>query len=172
MKVFCIGLPRTGTTSLKRALNMLGYKTCSLKDALENEDTAHVGDAICLPIERWKDLVEEYPDAKFILTMRESSEVWFQSVCKRAEKKRSNPGVAEQRERMYGHAWPTEENKQDFISIYEDRIDDILLYFYFKNKLKNILLFCPENGDGWEKLCKFLDKPIPDRKYPHMNKSK
>jgi hypothetical protein len=24
-------------------------------------------------------------------------------------------------------------------------------------------------GDGWEKLCNFLDKPIPQIPYPHKN---
>lgn len=24
-------------------------------------------------------------------------------------------------------------------------------------------------GDGWEPLCKFLDKPIPDVEFPHAN---
>ena len=28
-----------------------------------------------------------------------------------------------------------------------------------------------DNGDGWEKLCKFLDKEIPDVDFPHKNKS-
>ncbi|KAM0366855.1 hypothetical protein ACHAPK_008335, partial [Fusarium culmorum] len=25
--------------------------------------------------------------------------------------------------------------------------------------------------DGWEPLCKFLDKPIPDEPFPHVNKA-
>jgi hypothetical protein len=29
-----------------------------------------------------------------------------------------------------------------------------------------------DDGDGWEKLCKFLNKPIPDMEFPHENKSK
>lgn len=26
-----------------------------------------------------------------------------------------------------------------------------------------------ELGEGWEPLCQFLDKPIPDVEYPHVN---
>lgn len=44
----------------------------------------------------------------------------------------------------------------------------------FLNK-KNIdyldMNICDE-GDGWEKLCKFLNKPIPDMEFPHENKNK
>ena len=29
-----------------------------------------------------------------------------------------------------------------------------------------------DEGDGWEKLCKFLNKPIPDMEFPHENKNK
>ncbi|PNP81069.1 hypothetical protein FNYG_05536 [Fusarium nygamai] len=25
--------------------------------------------------------------------------------------------------------------------------------------------------DGWEPLCKFLDKPVPDEPFPHVNKA-
>ena len=28
-----------------------------------------------------------------------------------------------------------------------------------------------DNNDGWEKLCKFLDRPIPNKDFPHLNKS-
>ena len=26
-------------------------------------------------------------------------------------------------------------------------------------------------NDGWEPLCKFLDKPVPDEPFPHVNKA-
>ena len=28
-----------------------------------------------------------------------------------------------------------------------------------------------DNGDGWEKLCKFLDKEVPNADFPHNNKT-
>ncbi|KAK0724925.1 P-loop containing nucleoside triphosphate hydrolase protein [Lasiosphaeris hirsuta] len=34
---------------------------------------------------------------------------------------------------------------------------------------ENLLEFRP--SDGWEPLCKFLDMPVPDRKFPHINDS-
>jgi len=27
-------------------------------------------------------------------------------------------------------------------------------------------------GDGWDKLCKFLEKPKPDVSFPHKNKGR
>ena len=34
----------------------------------------------------------------------------------------------------------------------------------------DFLEFSIEEGDGWEKLCRFLDKPVPNVPFPHKNK--
>lgn len=36
-------------------------------------------------------------------------------------------------------------------------------------KALKILVFDVFSGDGWEKLCNFLDRPIPNRPFPHKN---
>jgi hypothetical protein len=30
---------------------------------------------------------------------------------------------------------------------------------------------CWENGDGWKELANFLEKPVPDQPFPHINKT-
>ena len=42
------------------------------------------------------------------------------------------------------------------------------LYVKTNCKKEEILLF--QLGDGWEPLCKFLNKPVPDVPFPHMNR--
>jgi hypothetical protein len=38
-------------------------------------------------------------------------------------------------------------------------------------KANPLLVFNLCDGDGWEPLCGFLDKPIPDYPFPHVNRT-
>lgn len=40
---------------------------------------------------------------------------------------------------------------------------------YFGNKKSQLLVMNIINGDGWNKLCFFLNKPIPNKPFPHKN---
>ncbi len=41
---------------------------------------------------------------------------------------------------------------------------------YFANRPDDLLRLDFSSGDGWEKLCPFLGKPIPGRPFPHSNR--
>lgn len=83
-KIFCIGLPRTGTTSLCKFLNMIGLKTKHLPFQLElNLNNLFMnkymgfGDSPIPLI--YKDLDRKFPNSKFILTTR-SLDSWLDSM--------------------------------------------------------------------------------------------
>lgn len=40
---------------------------------------------------------------------------------------------------------------------------------YFKNRPQDLLVIDITKGDGWEKLCPFLNKDIPDVPFPKSN---
>ncbi len=40
---------------------------------------------------------------------------------------------------------------------------------YFKDRPDDLLVMNICDGDGWEVLCPFLDKPIPAVSFPHLN---
>ena len=40
---------------------------------------------------------------------------------------------------------------------------------HFKGRESDLLVFNASAGDGWEKLCPFLDKPIPPMPFPKAN---
>jgi hypothetical protein len=40
---------------------------------------------------------------------------------------------------------------------------------YFKNSPSQLLVMNIIEGDGWNKLCNFLNKPIPNKPFPHKN---
>lgn len=91
-KIFCIGLPKTGTTSVHHTLYKAGYKTEHFPYMLVNNEKgklvfnpSDIGnhDAISdLPVVAMLDeLVKLYPDAYFIYTYR-NKEKWLDS-CRR-----------------------------------------------------------------------------------------
>lgn len=100
IKIIGAGFPRTGTTTLKRSIEMLGLgKTYHMKELLVNPDMLHHWleleekrttdwDALYEGYEAtvdfpgypyYKEHMERYPDAKIILTVRPFDK-WYESV--------------------------------------------------------------------------------------------
>ena len=46
-----------------------------------------------------------------------------------------------------------------------------MVKYYFKDRPGDLLVMDITNGDGWELLCKFLKKPIPNKKVPMITES-
>lgn len=97
-KVFCVGLGKTGTTSVEKAFKALGFKTGdqavgeALIDAwiardfepiFEYCETADAFQDIpfCLPY-TFQALHQRFPEASFILTKRGSAEEWWSSLTR------------------------------------------------------------------------------------------
>ncbi len=94
-RIFCIGLNKTGTTSLLQAFLHLGIRTCDgLADRVERElfpvmankasmVESHYADYVAFEDvpwpALWRDLYLRYPQARFILTTR-NREAWLKSV--------------------------------------------------------------------------------------------
>ncbi|MEZ5875688.1 MAG: sulfotransferase [Hyphomicrobiales bacterium] len=181
-KVFGIGLSRTGTRSLTEALSLLGYRaghySASLS-ALKLSNGKLVADFD--EIDRWdaltdtpmaavyKDLNLHYPNAKFVLTVREGT-AWLASVEDHYVRASRDKGLSYDvstryavRHEIYGR---TDFNKPDFISAYERHVASVCEYFSRSNDL---LVFEICADAGWEPLCRFLNLPIPDTPFPHAN---
>jgi hypothetical protein len=164
-KVFCIGDVKTGTSTLAKALSILGYRSIQMVQVKKPKEgwIHYVKNCNYDAFSDWpmrkagfyKELNEEFPNSKFILTLRETKS-WSKSF------------------ENYFKASPWEINKpQDIeqrIKNYERRNKEILEYF--KDKPSRLLIVELVKGDGWTELCKFLDKPIPDKPFPHKNKGK
>lgn len=56
--------------------------------------------------------------------------------------------------------------KRSFIERYQKHQDEVLNYFAERNDFLRINW---SSGDGWEKLCDFLNCPVPDCPLPHRN---
>lgn len=177
-KVIGIGLNKTGTKSLGMALEILGYtEHQSWSDELifkyRDRDISYLIDVARsynnLEDSPWpllyKELYAAFPDAKYVLTTRESSEVWFESQCKHFD--RDTDKVCYTNEIIYGYENPLH-HKEEHIGFYTSHNAQVRKFFEGKN---NFIEVCFENGDGWNTLCPFLGKDIPSEKFPFLNRA-
>ena len=96
-KVFCIGLSRTGTSSITVALQRLGYAAhhqchaLALRNGRASRFWADAFDAHAdiAPATVFEDLATRYPDAKFVLTTREEG-AWAKAMVRFCGKFRHN----------------------------------------------------------------------------------
>ena len=68
---------------------------------------------------------------------------------------------------IYGIGYPLG-NEELYVEVYRKHIADVKEYF--KNRPDDLLVIDVTSGDGWEKLCNFLEKEIPRKAFPHVNK--
>lgn len=178
-KVFGVGLSKTGTSSLRTALEILGYRVSGPnKRLLRRLRRGDIGSLI--EHTRHFDAFEDFPyplayrelhrhygeGARFILTRRRSPEVWYASICDHARTSRLLSGQW----LTYGHYRPFG-RERDYRAYYERHNEDVRAYFRDHGAPGQLLELCWEEGDGWPELCAFLDKPIPAPPFPHANRS-
>lgn len=165
-KVFGIGLSRTGTTSLTLALMNLGYKSKHYPKALEIMEEAEKHDALTdiSVIPAYKDLARKYPDAKFILTVREIGE-WLVSCEAHWEKKNRNIHSMSNfvRRAVYRTA---DFDPGLFTYAYSAHIKDVT-EFFSRGQKDRLLIMDVCAGDGYKELCSFLGHDIIKKKFPH-----
>lgn len=183
-KIFCIGINKTGTTSIGDALKILGYRRLGWQDNISAALTLrwHEG-----KIERFVELSKKYdvfedipwclvykemhalyPNAKFILTTRSTDEKWLNSICKHVKRNGRSNWIGHYL--IYGSYNP-EEDTQMYLNKYNSHNEEVREFF--KDKPGKLLEMCFENGDSWKEICDFvgLDE-IPEVEFPHSNPAK
>src|SRR5207247_6666629 len=114
----------------------------------------------------YRELDVRYPNSKFILTVRDR-EGWLK-YCKKQFTQRLAEKQNEAHKRLFLDLYGTDVyDEQKFISGYETFVRGVIEYF--KNRPLDLLVIDIAGGDGWEKLCRFLGKPIPDAPFPKAN---
>jgi len=184
-KVFGLGLSKTGTTSFSAALEVLGYKSIhtppiiSLKNGKINFQYPwwlSKYDAMAdLPVPYYyKYFDETYPNAKFVLTVR-NEDSWLKSCENHFNEdiklllERPEPHfkpLLTLCDEMYGaHLY----EKELFLSAYRKHNDEVIEYFKGRD---NFIIMDIIAGDSWDKLCPFLGAPQPGVSFPHGNATK
>jgi hypothetical protein len=210
-KILGVGLPKTGTTSLNRALGILGYR--SQHSPFQYTFPQSLG----IPMYRWENVVEndfknerllecvpeagsikkdlkfsdwdaltnfgehtypildkKFPNSKFILTVRDRK-AWLKSIyfllkgwgtCFTEEGKID--GFVYWARKM--HIFHCVNYDEDYLNVlYDNHLRNV--EYYFKDRRQDLLTIDICGGEGWEKLCPFLDKDVPYVSFPHKNKT-
>jgi hypothetical protein len=168
-KVFCVGLGKTGTTSLKAALGILGYRTIRLPlnwKGITDFDAALPGVSAAM----YAELDQEFPGSKFLLTVRDV-EGWLRSIERDMSRKQDirRDRAADRNEllmRLYGR---TTFDSDAFRQAYYDH--EARVKHYFRERPDDLLVMNITTSAGWEPLCSFLDLPVPDAPFPFVNKA-
>lgn len=195
LSVIGAGFGRTGTLSLKFALERLGFERCyHMTEVLENpsavshwsraaegeavdwnEVFAGYRAAVDWPVSHfYRELAEFYPEAKVILTWREP-ERWYQSAIQTIFQVMQMPppqgGPAFEHARMVRRVVL----ERTFGGRVDDRDHAIAVYTRHAEEVKRAIpperLLVYEVAEGWEPLCRFLDRPLPDAPFPKVNSS-
>ena len=197
MKVIGAGFGRTGTLSVKAALETLGLGPCyhmltafERPDHLRQWNTAQRGGTVDWSAlfdgfgstmdwpacDFWEQLTEAYPDAKVVLTVR-NPERWYESFRETlaplwdADSPADGGPTAEFREYL-------ELVRSIANETFDGRLDDkehVISSFEKHNrevreKVPADRLLVYEVQQGWEPLCEFLGTDVPENTpFPHLN---
>lgn len=189
LKVIGSGLGRTGTMSLKLALEQLGFGSCHhmIEVLLARPESAPLWveagqgrpdwDAIYAGYQAtvdypgamfWRELAAHYPDAKIVHTVRDPDD-WFESTQETIFADRSPAMMI-----MEGPLVP-------FFAMIHAQFgqkihDRAFMLAHFRQQTADVKAAIPrerlliyEISQGWTPLCKFLGVPVPDAPFPSEN---
>ena len=179
---------RTGTASLKVALEELGIGRCyHMSEILQNPactqdwidaangnaDWDKIFSGYTATVDNpgcgfWRELADYYPNAKVILTIRDA-EKWYESTDETIHSLQFASFIKNSPwgEMVQKTVYDTMDNRM------QDR--DFMVSFFNKRSEAIISTIAPERilvyrvKEGWEPLCKFLDVPVPSSEFPRIN---
>jgi hypothetical protein len=194
IQVIGAGFGRTGTLSLKHALERLGFDKCyHMMEVMEHPDhlplwaKAHRGEEIDWShlfngylasvdwpsCNLWREQLNEFPDAKVILSTRDP-ERWYTSIMNTIYPSSLAAKTSEDENMARFGSWAFEIIwDKIFLGKMDDKDHCIKI---FKAHEKSVIESVPKNqllvfqaDQGWAPLCEFLDCDLPDEAYPHTN---
>jgi hypothetical protein len=191
LRVVGVGMGRTGTNSLKLALEqLLGAPCHHMLEVFEHPaqvplwtaaaagdpDWPATFDGYAATVDWpgaafWRQLVAEYPDAVVLLSKRESADAWWRSADRTIFE--AFTGASAPPPPMV--AW-FETLRALFAEEGIDPTDEAASKAGYERHLEAVRAEVPPErlvewttGDGWEPLCAALGLAVPDAAFPHVN---
>ncbi|MCB2137195.1 MAG: sulfotransferase family protein [Rhodobacteraceae bacterium] len=188
LRVIGAGFGRTGTDSMREALNMLGVGPCHhmfevnrderqqdmwralAQGAAPDWPALFAGYASCVDwpsTAYWRELAAFCPDARVVLTWR-SAESWWASFERtilpviRSSQDEQSLGVALIARQVFGGR---PDDRAHAIATYEAHVEEV------KATIAPDRLLIYPVGAGWDPLCRHLGLPVPDEPFPQRNSS-
>ena len=191
LRVVGAGLGRTGTHSLKLALEqLLGGPCYHMVEVFGHPEHTHVwrDAALGKPVDWdslfdgyvatvdwpgaavWQEMADHYPDAVVLLSVRESADAWWKSanntIFEAIGKQAAADGDGDwykMVEAMFSRFTPDFRDETKAKEAYEAHNANV------RASVPPERLVDYTAGDGWEPLCKALGLPVPDAPFPHVN---
>jgi len=194
LSVINAGFGRTGTMSIKMALEELGIGPCHHMESVFNDPSqlpfwqkATNGEyinwddvfngyksAVDWPSAHyWKELAEFYPDSKVLLSIR-SPERWWESYSSTIKKLLERiDEIPEEYPRSVVKMANKIITEQTFDGVTSNKEHVLAAFEKRINDVKQVIpdhrLLIFDVTEGWPPLCKFLGVPIPESVFPHSN---
>ena len=188
LKVIGAGLGRTGTASLKVALEqLLGGRCYHMSEAFGNPanpplwleaargrpDWAAIFKDYVATVDYpacgfWRQLADHYPNAKVLLSVRDPDK-WFESTRETI----LSDGIRRLVALTPDQAFFNETVFKDYVGHFGDRA---FITDYFRRHNEAVIAAVPKDRllvyeveQGWAPLCAFLGLPEPSTPFPHVN---
>jgi len=195
LKVVGAGFGRTGTLSLKTALEKLGFGPCYHmmevfprpehvrmwhRLALENQidwDSLFAGfsAAVDWPAARWwREIAAHYPEAKVLLSVRDP-EGWYKSMIDTIYQPMKSPAPDDAPDllRLQNEMVRKAILGETFDNRFEDKAYALEVFRRHTQEVRDAIaperLLVFDVREGWAPLCRFLDVAIPDEPFPRLN---
>ena len=195
LQVVGAGFGRTGTLSLKTALENLGFGPCYHmaevfprpehimmwhRLAFENQmdwDRLFSGfrATVDWPTARWwREIAAHYPDAKVLLSVRDP-EAWYASMINTIYQPMKSPAPdnAPELVRLQSQMVRKSILAETFDNRFEDKAHAIEVFKRHTQTVRDSVdptrLLEFDVREGWTPLCHFLEVPIPDEPFPRLN---
>jgi len=195
LKVIGAGFGRTGTLSLKIALERIGFGPCyHMMEVFPRPD--HVARWHRLAFERsmdwdeifrgfnatvdwpaarwWREIAAHFPDAKVLLSVRDP-EAWYKSVTDTIYQPMKSPAPdgAPELVRLQSEMARKAILSETFDNRFEDKAHTIEVFQKHNQAVRDAIdparLLVFDVREGWGPLCRFLEAPIPDEPFPRLN---
>ena len=195
LKVIGAGFGRTGTLSLKIALERIGFGPCyHMMEVFPRPD--HVAKWHRLAFEQsmdwdeifrgfhatvdwpaarwWREIAAHFPDAKVLLSVRDP-EAWYKSVTDTIYQPMKSPAPdgAPELVRLQSEMARKAILSETFDNRFEDKAHTIEVFQKHNQAVRDAIdparLLVFNVREGWGPLCRFLEAPIPDEPFPRLN---
>jgi hypothetical protein len=197
VKVIGSGFGRTGTLSMKVALEQLGFGPCyHMEEVVKRPKHIQLWHNVAYgkPVDWhalfqnfqatvdfpasvvYKELMEAFPEAKIVHTVRDP-ERWYDSTYETIYQANSLfPSWLRKVVPIVSH-FTQMERRLIWLNLFEGNFEDrqraIEIFHQHTEAVKStvpadrLLIF--NVNEGWEPLCQFLGVPVPDTPFPHVN---
>src|SRR5258707_10515501 len=195
LKVVGAGFGRTGTLSLKVALERLGVGPCyHMMEVFPRPEHIAMWHRLAFgnPIDWdklfdgfqatvdwpsarwWREIAAHYPDAKVLLSVRDP-EAWYKSMSDTIAQplREPAPDNAPEIVRLQSEMVRKAILAETFDNRFEDKAHTIEVFKRHTQEVRDAIepsrLLVFDVREGWAPLCRFLEAPVPEEAFPRLN---